>query len=75
MTDNTSMQIRVLRSECCGHAECVEIAPDVFQLDSRKKVVALDPEASSPERLQEAVEACPCQALVLEDDEGNIVFP
>lgn len=69
------MQIRVLRSECCGHAECVEIAPDVFQLDSRNKVVALGSEAASAEQLQEAVEACPCQALVLEDDDGNIVFP
>ena len=26
------MQIRILRSECCGHAECVEIAPAVFAL-------------------------------------------
>ena len=75
MTDNHPMHIRVLRSECCGHAECVEIAPDVFQLDSRKKVVALDPEAATPELLREAAEACPCQALVLEDDEGNVVFP
>ena len=74
VTDNLLMQIRVLRSECCGHGECVAIAPDVFQLDSRKKVVTLDPESATAELLQEAVEACPCQALVLEDDEGNI-FP
>ena len=69
------MQIRILRTECCGNAECVEAVPDVFQLDSHQKAVVLDPEAASPERLQEAAEACPCQAIQLEDDEGNPVFP
>lgn len=67
--------MRILRPECCGHAECVEAVPEVFVLDSRNKAVILDPEAASRERLIEAAEACPCQAIVVEDDEGNPVFP
>ena len=68
------MQIRILRNECCGHAECVEIAPAVFALE-HNKVQVLDPNADTPEKLIEAAEACPCQAILVEDDEGNTVFP
>jgi ferredoxin len=69
------MQVRILRHECCGHAECVELAPGVFALDSKNKAVVLDPESVSPEILVEAAEACPCQAILVEDDEGDPVFP
>ena len=68
------MQVRIRRGACCGNAECVEIAPAVFALDSKNKVVVLDPDAVRPETLLEAAEACPCGAIVLEDDEGNEVF-
>jgi ferredoxin len=69
------MQVRILRAECCGNAECVAIAPDVFALDSKNKAIVLDPEAASQEKLVEAAEACPCQAIIVEDDDGNTVFP
>jgi ferredoxin len=69
------MQVRINRHECCGNAQCVEIAPDVFALDHQQKAKVLDPEAASLELLIEAAEACPCQAIGIEDDEGNPVFP
>lgn len=69
------MQIRIRRGECCGNGVCVEIAPDVFAVDSKNKAVVLDPEAATPELLREAAEACPCQAIQLEDDQGNSTFP
>ena len=65
------MQVRIRRDVCCGHAECVEIAPAVFALDSKNKAVVLDPDAVSLEKLLEAAEACPCGAIVVEDDDGN----
>jgi ferredoxin len=49
----------------------VEIAPAVFALDSKNKAVVLDAEAASLELLVEAAEACPCGAIVIEDDDGN----
>jgi ferredoxin len=69
------MQVRIIRAECCGNAQCREIAPEVFALDSHQKAVVLDPEAVPPGRLIEAAEACPCSAILVEDDEGNAVFP
>ena len=71
----TRMQVRILRRECCGNAACVEITPAVFALDSQQKATVLDPEAATLEVLIEAAEACPCQAIVVEDDDGNTVFP
>jgi ferredoxin len=65
------MQVRIRHGACCGNAECVEIAPAVFALDSKSKAVVLDPEAASLELLVEAAEACPCGAIVVEDDDGN----
>jgi len=69
------MQLRIRRSDCCGNALCVELSPDVFALDSKQKAIVLDPEAASKEQLIEAAEACPCQAIEVLDDEGEIVFP
>jgi len=69
------MQIRILRHECCGNGECVEIAPAVFALDPRRKCMVLDPEADDPQKVRDAAEACPCQAIEILDDDGEIVFP
>jgi ferredoxin len=69
------MQLQIRRSECCGNGQCVESAPDVFALDSQKKAIVLDPEAAPREKLIEAAENCPCQAIVVQDDEGNAIFP
>ena len=69
------MQIRINRHECCGHGQCVEIAPDVFALDQQRKSMVLDAEAAPPDKVYEAAEACPCQAIVLENDEGNTIYP
>ena len=65
------MQVRIRHGQCGGNGECVEIAPAVFTLDSKGKAVVLDPEAARLELLVEAAEACPCNAIVIEDDEGN----
>ncbi len=69
------MQIRIRRNDCCGNAECREVAPDVFALDSKNKAIVLDAEAAPPELLVAAAEACPCQAIEVLDDEGEQVFP
>ena len=69
------MQIRIKRSECCGNGVCMEIAPDVFAIDSRHKATVLDAEAADEATLREAVDGCPCQAICLLDDEGNQTYP
>jgi ferredoxin len=70
-----STNVRILRQHCCGNAECVEIAPDVFALDSKGRAVVLDAEAASLETVIEAARACPCAAILVEDEGGNQLGP
>lgn len=70
-----TMIVRILRAECCGTGACVEIAPGVFGRDSKNKAIVLDSEGADRAELIEAAESCPCAAIILEDDEGNPVFP
>ena len=44
------MQIQLLTNECCGNGQCVEIAPNVFRLDPRRKAMVLDADAAPVER-------------------------
>ncbi len=67
------MNLRILRNECCGNGLCAEIAPAVFALDSKQKSTVLDAEAAPREAVLEAAEACPCRAIVVEDDDGTIL--
>ena len=69
------MQIRILRHECCGSGDCVMLCPAVFALDERSKCTVIDAEADVAEKLLEAAEACPSQAIQLLDDAGVEIFP
>jgi ferredoxin len=69
------MIVRILRAQCCGNGTCTELAPDVFALDSKNKSVVVDSDGADRAKLIEAAEACPCTAIVIEDDNGEAVFP
>jgi ferredoxin len=63
---------RVDPSECSGHGDCVEVAPDVFRLGEVAEVIGTGPD----ELLLEAAEACPAVAISVVDSEtGEAVFP
>lgn len=63
------MRVVVNRDRCEGNAFCVNIAPQVFQLDDDEYAVVLtDPVPAEQETLvQQAIEACPRAALSRED--------
>jgi ferredoxin len=69
------MKVIVDRDLCQGIGNCVAIAPGVFQLDKQNKAVATDIESASQEKIREAAESCPLDAIVLEDDEGEQIYP
>lgn len=82
------MRIRVDREKCIGAAACVALLPKVFKLDQENKAVLrhnAGTESSewveyyqidaSPEDLIAAAEACPTLAIIIEDDDGNQLFP
>ena len=69
------MKVRVDRELCIGVSNCVAIAPTVFELDDENKVVVLDPGSVDEKTLMEAAESCPQDAIILEDDNGNQIYP
>jgi ferredoxin len=69
------MQARVDRDVCVGAAECVAIAPEVFELGDDGIAQVVHPEEATEEILRKAAEECPVQAISLADDDGNPVYP
>lgn len=55
---------------CQGHANCIEAAGDVFDLDDEALVVVLKPVITEEERgrVEEAIRNCPVAALSLADE-------
>ena len=67
--------MKVDRELCSGVSNCVAIAPTVFKLDDQNKAVVLDPSSVDEETLMEAAESCPENAIIVEDDGGNQLYP
>ena len=69
------MKVKVDRELCIGVSNCVAIAPTVFKLDDERKAVVLNPDSVDRETLMEAAKSCPENAIIIEDDEGNQLYP
>jgi len=62
------MKVTVDRDLCIGAANCVRIAPTVFQLDEEGKAIVLDPSSVDDRTLRWAAENCPTEAIILEEE-------
>jgi len=69
------MKVKIDRDLCIGVSNCVAIAPTVFKLDEKNKAIVLDPSSVDDDTLSEAAESCPENAVIIEDDEGNQLYP
>jgi ferredoxin len=70
-----TLRIRVDRELCESNAECVSLAPTVFELDDEELCVVIDPEGAKRQRVLDAACACPTDAITLIDDDGEQVWP
>jgi ferredoxin len=63
---------QVDESACVAHGDCVDMAPDVFELDEVARVIGTAPD----ELLLAAAEACPSAAIQIIDKRTNeLVYP
>lgn len=69
------MKVRVDRQLCIGAANCVGIAPAVFKMDTENKAIVLNEKGANDDTILNAAEACPTQAIILEDDKGDQIYP
>ena len=61
------MRITIDRERCMGSGNCAFWAPNTFDLDDDMKAVVVAADGDAPEKVRNAVEACPTHALALED--------
>lgn len=68
--------IKIDRTTCIGTANCIRVAPEVFELDN-VKICSFKDNASSIEKetLIESCSVCPVNALHVTDKEGNQIIP
>jgi len=68
-------KVKVDRMLCIGTADCVKIAPNTFELDDEAKSVVKKQNGDSDEKILEAAKVCPVLAIIVEDEDGNQIFP
>ncbi len=54
------------QNECIGCGLCADLCPEVFQLVDEKSIV-IGPDKCDTCDIEEAVDACPVEAITLED--------
>lgn len=69
------MRVRIDRDKCTGIANCVAVAPTVFEMDEEFKAVVLDESAADDAALSRAARSCTQNAVILEDDSGKQIYP
>ncbi|OIP83608.1 hypothetical protein AUK04_03270 [Candidatus Roizmanbacteria bacterium CG2_30_33_16] len=70
------LKVWVDRDLCIGAATCIAVAPKTFVLDSEAKAIFIDTTVEdTDENIIEAAKACPVAAIIIEDENGNRIFP
>ena len=69
------MRARVDQQLCVGTGWCVIAAPDVFELGDDERSHVIVAHSANERALRDAAEGCPARAVILEDDQGNRIYP
>ena len=63
LSPKNRIPIEVDRGLCIGSGDCVDTAPDVFELDDEDKAVVIDPDGAPTDDVIEAAGNCPVTAI------------
>lgn len=66
------IRIQVDRGLCIGSGDCVETAPEVFELDGEDKARVIDPDGAPTDVVIEAAANCPVTAIFVFGEEGDL---
>lgn len=63
------MKVYVDRGKCQGYGNCVDAAPDVFEMDESDTAVVLisEPGPEQYEQVRRAARLCPVDAVIIEE--------
>jgi ferredoxin len=66
------IEVTVDRSLCIGSGDCVDTAPDVFQLDDEDTAVVVDPDGAPLDDILTAAGNCPVSAIFVVGETGDL---
>jgi ferredoxin len=72
LSPKSRIEITVDRGLCIGSGDCVDTAPDVFQLDEEDKAVVVDPDGAPLDDVLTAASNCPVSAIFVVGEEGDL---
>ena len=72
LSPENRIAVHVDRALCIGSGDCVDTAPDVFQLDDEDKAVVVDPDAAPVDDILEAAQNCPVSAIFIAGEDGDL---
>ena len=72
LSPQNRIHVEVDRSLCIGSGDCVDTAPDVFQLDAEDKAVVVDPDGAPVDEVLEAAGNCPVTAIFVVGESGDL---
>jgi ferredoxin len=75
VTTAAGVRIEVDRELCFGFGDCVDTAPRVFVLDADDKASVIDPEGAPLEKIIEASQNCPVDAIIITGPDGVQIYP
>jgi ferredoxin len=72
LSPKNRIRIEVDRGLCIGSGDCVDTAPEVFELDSEDKARVIDPDGADTDLVIEAAGNCPVTAIFVYGEEGDL---
>ncbi len=69
------MKVKIDRELCSGVGNYVAWAPTVFALDQENRAIVLDLSSVGDDTLLEMAESYPENAIIIEDEQGNQLYP
>ena len=61
-------KLKVDQALCDGFKVCISMAPDVFEIDKNGKSFVKNQNGADVETIQQAIDACPAQAISWEEE-------
>ena len=75
-SERLGVTIQIDRALCFGFGDCVDSAPDVFELDEEDKSVVANPDGADLDDLLLAAQDCPVDAIfIVEVESGDQLYP
>ena len=73
--EDSKVIIKVINEKCISAATCVVFAPNTFDLDEEGIVYAKEGTWDEAQEIIAAAKSCPTTAIIVEDLDGNQLYP